>query len=401
MTFARTASLVSIATVLTLSSCGSSSSDDAVLDDVASNGSVGSTGAPTSDSLAGTTPTTMPPSGPPSAPSTAVESTTTEPAVSTTTSTGETADTSAPAPAAGEAPVIDIDGAALSTVNSRDPEAGAQMVADLATAFGEADLDSGWLPMPPKLACTGNVDFRNLQFGDLRIVLERTGPNAPSSFTGWSLGVASIPLAPGSLADPAVATGLTTVDGIGLGDPASELLATGADNLQRTDASTLVAIGARVITIETDENDDIVGFGSGRTDCIGGDIVGIPCDRPVPVYTLPDGTPTGEAAVDESSAFWAVEQIEEPSPNNTVTETFESDVTDFFELALDAPIRGTSGSTTLVAIPIGDPGVGGWAFVVLDDRTGCERLLRTPFPFEEDEAAAYAQRLAEGMNPQL
>lgn len=329
------------------------------------------------------------------------QTTTTTPGEASTTTTtmkppitdGEPSDTPLPA--------IDIAGTSLSVPAVGGSTPADAVAAELGSALGEPDRDTDWLPMPPKLTCTGNLDYREIQWDDFRIVLERSGTGDVSPFFGWSLGLADIPLVPGELTDWSDGTGITTTGGIGLGDPAADLLATGADNLRRADPTTLQAIGPRVITIETDANDDIVGFGSGRNDCIGGDIAAIPCDRPVPVYRLPDGTPTERPSIDADSAFWAVERIDDPVPDNTVTERLGDVDQGLVENARQGPNQVRSGESVVSPIPTGDPGVGGWTFYVFDDRIDCVRVLSTPFPFELDGAIAYAEALATGFDPQL
>lgn len=397
-----------LAAALVASSCGSGSSSDgsptseSTLDvtatDARSDDTTASTSTSTSPSTSTSTTTDVEPStDPTSTTSTTPSTTTTAPSTSTSTSTPTS---TSPSPSS-EGPAIDIAAVSLVGVAFDGAPPGDVVAAELETALGAPDHDTGWLAMPPKLVCTGNLDYRNVQWGDFRIVLERSSDGGVSPFFGWSVGLAAISLVPGDLMDWSQSSDITTTAGIGLGDPAGDLLASDFDNLRRADPTTLQAIGPRVITIETDADDEIVGFASGRTDCIGGDIASIPCDRPVPVYSLPDGTPTQRPSIDDDSAFWAVEQIDDPQVDNTITESLETDETSFFELAATAPIRASSGETTVVAIPIGDPGVGGWAFVVVDDRIECDRLLRTPFPFEEDPARRYAETLAMGFNPQL
>lgn len=258
--------------------------------------------------------------------------------------------------------------------------------------------------MPPTLACTGNLDVRSVHWGDLRVVVERADPDASdSSLTGWSLGLASIPYAPSRRVefDLAPPSGVTTADGVEVGDPIDAVTAV---EVTQTDDTSWLAPVAGGILFETDRDDRIVGIAAGRGDCIGLDITDLPCTRPVPVFELPDGSPAGDVSIDGGRALWGVENGNGGDDSgNVVSEPLGGLPFDdpLVENARSGPSQAVSGETIVSAIPTGDPGVGGWSFYVFDEGTPCARVLSTSFPFELDEARAYARVLADDLNPQL
>ena len=100
--------------------------------------------------------------------------------------------------------------------------------------------------MPPELACTGNLEFRTTRWGDVRVVVERS--DADGRVESCSVGDATAGVGPAFTNDvpPGPSAGVTTVDGIGLGDPISDV---GENRVFGSDGSTSFAAGPRAGTV--------------------------------------------------------------------------------------------------------------------------------------------------------
>ena len=274
---------------------------------------------------------------------------------------------------------------------------------DLTQRLGAPTEDTDWRAMPPTLACTGNLDYRSVHWGDLRIVIERRTDGAESVLTGWSLGRASIPLAPTRSDDSDLEppTAATTIEGVGIGDPVSDI---GAATVSQLDETTWQIPAGGGVLIETDGQQRIVGIATGRGDCIGLDITHLPCNRPVPVFELPDGSPAGDVSFDEGAAFWGIE-------NGNAGDDFSNFVSEILggvpaddprpRNAATGSTQAVSGDTTVSAVPNGDPGARGWRFYVFDAGTECVRVLSTSATLTLPGARNYAQTLVDALNPQL
>ena len=107
------------------------------------------------------------------------------------------------------------------------------VLAALVPRFGEPDLDSGWLPAERAVDDDGNVtvyspcreltEYRELWWGDLSFGFWETGSRSFLHY--WKVGDERITafLVPDVEVGSATPSGLTTEDGVGVGDPASAI----------------------------------------------------------------------------------------------------------------------------------------------------------------------------------
>lgn len=329
-------------------------------------------------------------------------STTASPA--TTTSTTSTTTTTTEEPEASSTALIDLDAATFAGwPDDVDDEPGA-LVERLTDVLGEPTADTDWRPMPPKLACTGNLDYRAVHWGDVRVVLERADEDAPGFVESWSVGDARPGISPARVvSDISPASGVTTIDGVGIGDPAALL---DPETVFESGANTLAVPGVRAIVIETDDDGRIIGFAGGRNDCLGLDIAALPCDRPVPVFTLPNGEPTGEVSIDAGIAYWGVSETTSTG-DNLISENIggidRSD--DIVGLAyaniVEGRITASDGTLTVGVVPVGDLPGGASQAIVFDTRTDCIRQFFIGPGLDADELETYITRLIAEWNPKL
>ncbi len=94
--------------------------------------------------------------------------------------------------------------------------------------LGPPDIDTGWLPMPPTLACTGADQYRSILWADARFVLNGTDTNSDGELdsvilAAWSVGDAPLTFSPPLTAPITQASGLTDPGGLGIGSPKSAI----------------------------------------------------------------------------------------------------------------------------------------------------------------------------------
>jgi hypothetical protein len=407
---------LSVALVLTIAVVGCASEDagddDGPSGDAAPATSAGdvdgptTTGVPdptTGDVSASTTtlvPVTTAPSTVPTNSTTTSTSTSTS-TTSTSTTCSSTSTTTQPSDgsdADDDLALIDLESATLAGWPFDDG-----LIDRITTALGAPMAASGWLAMPPKLACTGNLEYRETNWGNVRVVEEREAEGEPIRPSAWSVGLAPPGIAPSRSFFDLEPTGVTTTNGVGIGDPVADI---DIDNMfGQTGPFTWQVAGARAILISTDADDRIVGFSSSRNDCIGLDIAYLPCDRPVPIFTLPDGSPTGEVRIDDDRAIWGgdpmdpedvfvVERLGGPEPDS---DTLAIAV----QVLADGGIRATRGPLRVAVVPIADPPVGQSQFFLFDDRSDCIRQFWVSQGLDPTELENYASRLIDEWNPQI
>ena len=107
------------------------------------------------------------------------------------------------------------------------------VLAALVPRFGEPDLDSGWLPAERNVDDDGNVtvyspcreltEYRELWWGDLSFGFWETGSRSFLHY--WKVGDERITafLVPDVEVGPTTPSGVTTEDGVGVGDPESSI----------------------------------------------------------------------------------------------------------------------------------------------------------------------------------
>jgi hypothetical protein len=146
-----------------------------------------------------------------------------------------------------------------------DPE---QVIANIRPTLGNTTWDTGWQPMLPEWACTGNDSYRTIWWGDLSITFE-TGPSG-TLLTGWSVGDHAVSAAPVGPLPPDIgpATGIVTDDGIGIGSTAAAVTAIfGGAYDPKSGGIQIVSSSGLATLIYFDGDQRAVGIVSGRNDC--------------------------------------------------------------------------------------------------------------------------------------
>lgn len=141
-------------------------------------------------------------------------------------------------------------------------------VAAVSARYGAPDVDTGWLAMPDEWTCTGAGQYRNVVWGDLLVVFERTDQD--ERMTGWWVGTDRRVLAPVLVGDDPAASslGIDTDIGLRLGGPAAVVEGMPGSGLQADGRITLIGGGSHLAIATRDGT--VTGFGTGRLDCIDG-----------------------------------------------------------------------------------------------------------------------------------
>lgn len=133
-------------------------------------------------------------------------------------------------------------------------------IAAIDEVLGAPSDDTGWLPMPTEeLPCKLNTEHREVVWSDLRISFERGSGGA--TIGAWNLGRTTM-LAPAS---PPLSgrSGVTTLEGIGVGSPRSAL----SVYESALDSRFVVASGPMPVGFDLVE-DRVVSISSGPLDCL-------------------------------------------------------------------------------------------------------------------------------------
>ncbi len=144
----------------------------------------------------------------------------------------------------------------------------AAMVEEVSETLGDADDDTDWIPMPDAYACNGASEYRSLLWNDIRFVLTRQSVDPTATYlSAWSIGDAALALSPPLDTEIAESSGITTIDGIGLGTPADRLDDVSWAQSLRKDDRFLGLAGNGPVVFRLDASDLVVAMSYERNDC--------------------------------------------------------------------------------------------------------------------------------------
>ena len=142
------------------------------------------------------------------------------------------------------------------------------LVDEVSEALGDADADTGWLPMPSAYACTGVSEYRSLLWDDIRYVLARRDANPATTYlSAWTIGDTALAFSPSLAAEITESSGITTDDGIGLGTSADELKNLDWDQSLREDDRFLGLAGIGPVIFQLDSSNQVVAMSYEQNDC--------------------------------------------------------------------------------------------------------------------------------------
>lgn len=139
----------------------------------------------------------------------------------------------------------------------------AALVEDVSEVLGDADADTGWVPMPDAYACTGASEYRSLLWDDIRFVLAQSSVDpAVTYLAAWSIGETALAYSPPLDAEITEPSDITTTNGIGLGTPVDRLEDVEWAQFYREADQFFGLAGMGPVVFELDAADQVVASGS-------------------------------------------------------------------------------------------------------------------------------------------
>ena len=144
----------------------------------------------------------------------------------------------------------------------------AALFEDVSGVLGDADADTGWIPMPDAYACTGASEYRSLLWDDIRFVLAQSSVEPKDTYlAAWSIGEMTLAYSPPLAAEITESSGITTTEGIGLGTPVDRLENVEWDQSYREADQFFGLAGMGPVVFELDAADRVVAMSYEQNDC--------------------------------------------------------------------------------------------------------------------------------------
>ena len=144
----------------------------------------------------------------------------------------------------------------------------AALLEDVSEVLGDADADTGWIPMPDAYACTGASEYRSLLWDDIRFVLAQISVEPKDTYlAAWSIGEMTLAYSPPLAAEITESSGITTTDGNGLGTPVDRLENVEWDQSYREADQFFGLAGMGPVVFELDAADQVVAMSYEQNDC--------------------------------------------------------------------------------------------------------------------------------------
>lgn len=324
---------------------------------------------------------TAPPTDVPSTTAATNATTTAATTAATTTIVSTTTTSAVPMP-----PTIDFATGAIGGYAYLSPSDG--LVEEFTSSLRTPTSDTDWRPVPVRERCSFNDEYRYVTWGDLQFLLERA-PDQDPIVAGWALGDRTIlgPTPPDRVEAPA--TGLTSDAGVGLGSAPTNL-----------DVAYSIFNSGRLLVIDgvpvygSIEGGTIADLFSGPLDCPALDLSEFTCTRPIPIRTLPDGTPASDVSRGEGLARWGVDTAG-PNGENVVTQILAGPEPTAAQAARNAAIGAQIEPLDVRVVAADDPSSEVANVFVFDSGTDCVRLLQVGPGLDAPQLQEYAGVLAD------